>query len=375
MLGSRLMRLGGLAGVVLLVASCASATLLPDGRVLLVSTMGAKLFDPATGTLTDTGGPTSVRVANTWTQLPDGRLLAVGGSGAEGALNATAEVYDPETGAFAATGSLTEARSMHTATVLADGRVLVTGGGEISTTGEDKPPLSSAELWDPSTGTFTAAGSMTMPRGLHTATLLQDGTVLLAGGGEKGALDTAELFDPTTGSFTATGRLTSGRTLHTATLLADGRVLIVGGIGQEFDTSGSSDSGKPLRTAELYDPATGTFTETGKLVARRWMHSSTLLPDGRVLIVGGQREDMQSQLTAVEVYDPATGTFTEAGDLPVPYALHSALLLPDGRVLLAGGHTPEGSSDLSTMETYSGIYDPATGDYESVIDPPQGVFE
>jgi hypothetical protein len=260
---------------------------------------------------------------------------------------------------------------MHTATLLADGRVLVTGGGAISASGQEEPPLSSAELWDPATGTFTAAGSMTVPRGLHTATLLQDGTVLLVGGGEKDALDTAELFDPATGTFTATGSLTTGRGMHTATLLADGRVLIVGGIGGEFDLSGSSDSAKPLLSGELYDPATGTFTETGQLSTGRWMHTATLLQDGRVLIVGGSSADMQSPLTTAEVYDPATGTFTEAGDIPVPYALHSALLLPDGRVLLAGGANQAGSSDLSTVTLYSGIYDPATGSYESLIDPPE----
>ena len=371
MRGSRLMRLSALTGLLLLVASCTSVALLPDGRVLLVSATGAKLFDPATGTLTDTGGPSSLRVANTWTQLSDGRLLAVGGMGAEGTLDATAEVYDPATGAFAATGSLTEARSMHTATVLADGRVLVTGGGAISTTGEEKPPLSSAELWDPSTGTFTATGSMTAPRALHTATLLQDGTVLLAGGGEQGALDSAELFDPATGTFTATGSLTTGRGVHTATLLADGRVLIVGGIAGEIDLSGSGDSAKPLLTAEVYDPATGTFTETGELTTGRWMHTATPLQDGRVLIVGGTSADMQSPLTTVEVYDPATGTFTEAGDIPVPYAMHSALLLPDGRVLLVGGANQAGSSDLSTVTMYAGIFDPGTGSYESLIDPPE----
>ena len=203
---------------------------------------------------------------------------------------------------------------------------------------------------------------MTQPRALHTATLLQDGKVLLAGGGAMDALGTAELYDPATGTFTETGSLTTGRGMHTATLLTDGRVLIVGGIGGEFDVSGSSDSSKPLPTAELYDPATGTFTETGELNTARWMHSSTLLQDGRVLIVGGASADMQTQLTAVEVYDPATGTFTEAGDIPVPYALHSALLLPDGRVLLAGGANQTGSSDLSTLTMYSGIFDPATGE-------------
>jgi phosphatidylserine/phosphatidylglycerophosphate/cardiolipin synthase-like enzyme len=366
------MRLGGLAGLVLLVASCTSVALLPDGRVLLVSPAGAKLFDPVTGTITDTGSPTSLRVANTWTQLPDGRLLAVGGMDADGALSATAEVFDPATSSFAATGSLTEPRSMHTATVLADGRVLVTGGGAISPAGEQEPALISAEIWDPSTGTFSAAGSMTMPRALHTATLLQDGRVLLAGGSEK-ALDSAELFDPATGTFTATGSLAKGRGMHTATPLADGRVLLVGGIGGDLDLSGSGDSGKPLPIAEVYDPATGTFTETGKLTSRRWMHSSTLLQDGRVLIVGGVSTDMQSQLTAVEIYDPATGTFTEAGDLPVPYALHSALLLPDGRVLLAGGANQSGAGDLSTMTMYSGIYEPATGDYEPLIDLPEAL--
>ena len=172
---------------------------------------------------------------------------------------------------------------------------------------------------------------------------------------------TAELFDPATGTFTQTGSLSTGRGVHTATLLQDGRVLIAGGIAGEFDLSGSGDSAKPLPTAELYDPATGTFTETGELNTARWMHSATLLQDGRVLIVGGTSADMQTPLTTVEVYDPATGTFTESEDIPVPYAMHSALLLPDGRVLLAGSANQTGSSDLSTLTVYSGILDPATG--------------
>jgi hypothetical protein len=151
------------------------------------------------------------------------------------------------------TGSMTTTRDLYTA-LLADGRVLVAGG-------YDSPyaPLASADLYDPKTGTFSPTGSMAGARGLHTATLLSDGRVLIAGGGPWGSmlltasyLASAELYDPKTGTFSPTGSLATARAWHTATLLADGRVVIAGGAGSAF-----------LASAELYDPKTGTFSPTG----------------------------------------------------------------------------------------------------------------
>jgi hypothetical protein len=149
---------------------------------------------------------------------------------------------------------MTTTRFFHTATLLADGRVLVAGGYD-----SHYAPLASADLYDPKTGTFSPTGSMAGARGLHTATLLSDGRVLIAGGGPWGSmlltasyLASAELYDPKTGTFSPTGSLATARAWHTATLLADGRVVIAGGAGSAF-----------LASAELYDPKTGTFSPTG----------------------------------------------------------------------------------------------------------------
>src|SRR5256885_2138709 len=197
-------------------------------------------------------------------------------------------------GTFLPVGPMTAARSQHTATRLMDGRVLITGGvGESAV-------LSSAELYDPSNGTFAAIGSMTVARRMHTATLLRDGRVLIAGNA------TAGIYDPTSGTFTPTGSLLEDQGGQTATLLADGNVLIAGG---ELTTAAYYPS---AARAELYDPATGTFSfasgyaEAGTQYASGgpvWPTAS-LLEDGRVLIVGENPP---------EIYDPASGTFSITG--------------------------------------------------------------
>jgi WD40 repeat protein len=300
---------------------------------------------------------------DTATVLVDGRVLTTT------TCDTTVQLYDPATGTFTPTGSLAEVRSGKTATLLRDGRVLIVGGFNCSDGGQ-AGGAASAELYDPATGTFTATGSMGASRASHTATLLADGRVLVTGGktadspadslgimlasyrtaatGESNVLASAEVYDPATGTFSPTGSMRYFRDGHTATLLRDGRVLVVGGGGEGYDS----------RTeVELYDPATGAFSDAGPLKHGRWLQTATLLDDGRVLIAGG-RSPEGSTYASTELYDPATGRFSPAGSMHASRQQHSATLLPNGRVLVTGGYKSDGSTwdVLSAAE----LYDPET---------------
>ena len=181
-------------------------------------------------------------------------------------------------GGFIDSGSLNTARDTHTATLLNNGMVLIVGGEE------GAAPVASAELYNPATGTFTQTGSLNVGRWAHTATLLGNGMVLIAGGFNSGtgaALSSAELYDPSSGTFTMTGSLSGARGFHTATLLSSGLVLLAGG-------ESASGVGTILATAELYNRSTGTFTPTGNMNLDRAFHTSTLLSSGEVLVAGGK---------------------------------------------------------------------------------------
>jgi len=201
---------------------------------------------------TAAGGMLTPRFLQTATLLPDGRVLVAGGEDACGAALASAELYDPRTGSWTPTGSMVAPRADHTATLLPDGRVLVAGGTDLApasgASADTTGPAASAELYDPRTGSWTATGSMVGQHVMHTATLLPDGRVLVAGG-TSGPAASAELYDPRTRSWTATGSMLTPRRSHTATLMPDGRVLVVGGLGYGWILPDS---------AELYDPGSGS---------------------------------------------------------------------------------------------------------------------
>jgi hypothetical protein len=241
---------------------------------------------------------------------------------------------------FRPTGAMKDARSGHTATLLKNGKVLVAGGSNCFFGYYyyfSSCSLSAAELYDPASGTFASTGNMSTRRSFQTATLLPNGRALVAGGFNGGA--SAELYDPATGTFTDTGSMMVGRASHTATLLSNGKVLIAGGVGVS----------SALATAELYDPATGTFSTTGSMASPRSGHSATLLSNGKVIIAGG--DSGSGTLGSAELYDPVSGTFAATGSLTNARRNHAAALLANGNVLLVGG-SGSPNSPLATAEIY-----------------------
>ena len=309
-----------------------------------VSSSPSRPVSPSAGTpkWTVTGGMIEDRFQDTATLLSDGKVLVAGGVHAtkdpQGVL-ASAELYDPSSGSWTATGNMPTPRQFHTATLLPDGKVLVAGGtGSNNVTGSNSA-LASAELYDPRSGSWTATGNMVTPRMFQTATLLPDGMVLVAGGtadpgGDTGGggppLASAELYDPNSGSWTATGNMVTPRTDFTATLLPDGKVLVAGGL----------HSGVLAAAAELYDPGNGSWTATASMVTPRADFTATLLPDGKVLVAGGSGSN--GPLASAELYDPGSRSWTATGDMVTPpRQSHTATLLPDGKVLVAGGFATE----------------------------------
>jgi hypothetical protein len=262
--------------------------LLGDGRVLTLGTWDAEVYDPSTGGFSLAGPETSSHDGGAVVLLLDGRVLAIGGSVDDVAefSGAKVDIYDPTTGKFTRTGSMKTGRDSFTATRVRDGRVLVAGGETQDT--DAGQVYSSAEIYDPATGKWSLTGSMTTPRDEATATLLDNGKVLVTGGEDDDGniLASAELYDPTTGKFTKTGSMSIARSRQTAALLRDGRVLIAGG----------STADDPTDTAEIYDPSLGTFSQTGSMTVARWIPSAVTLPDSSVLVVGSADTPISADL-------------------------------------------------------------------------------
>jgi N-acetylneuraminic acid mutarotase len=230
-----------------------------------------------------------------------------------------------------------EARAGHTATLLRDGRVLVAGGA-IDPDGDHV--LASAEVYDPRSGSWVATGKMSVARSRHSATLLADGTVLVAAGigtfvnpVDSRSLAAAELYDPRSGRWSTVPKLAAARFGHTSTLLRNGNVLVVGG---------SPGFGQLLASAELYDTGSRSWTAAARTIETRDAHTATLLTDGTVLVTGGHVGSVP--LASAELYDPGVGSWLATARMITPRQDHTATLLSDGRVLVAGG--PEGNAEL-----------------------------
>jgi len=315
-----------------------TATLLPNGKVLIAGgqTPGccvkplifssAELYDPSTGSFSATGEMTTPRSGHTATLLPNGKVLIAGGP--------TAELYDPATGTFSATGNMVKG-SGGTPILLEDGTVLIAHG-------RFGPNPATAELYDPVTGTFSGTGDQLVIccGGTPTAALVPDGRVLLVI-----CCTEAQLYDPASGAFSLTDSLTD-RTRRIygegfgAAALTNGTVLFTGG----YSDLGFTSLGAELY--ELYDSSSGSFRPTGNMTTARFYHTVTPLSDGTVLIAGGVNDFARPTIvipasTTAEIYDPATGTFSRTGDMTNEHIVHTATLLLDGRVLLTGGYTSE----------------------------------
>ena len=350
-----------------------SATLLKDGRVLIAGgnfygPPNAELYDPATGTFTPVGNMIRGGIP---VLLPNGRVLFLSSTGVE--------LFDPSTGIFTdtAVGNLSEYKGGGTATLLNNGKILITGG----TNGESACCAIAADpvVYDPSTQMFSLAGpyadtgapSISATYGAGTsglafapATLLPNGKVLIS------SESAAELYDPVSNTFSLTASMTAvaegGKPTsiygRTATLLPTGNVLVTGGLPIGYDTAYFS----LLSSAELYVPSAGMFALAGDMALTRWSHAATLLADGTVLITGGAIDNFDNTSPIAELYDPITGMFSLTGRLNSGRRDHQATLLQDGRVLITGGTVQNAYLDVSVPASAE-IYTPLTGLWQQTI--------
>ena len=318
-----------------------TATLLPDGRVLIAgsgpedSQDQTEIYDPASGQFTPGPDMSVARRGQKAVALEDGRVLIISGFSGLFETHDSVDIFDPTTDTISPAAPIATARSAFAVTRLADGRVLVTGGAVPAR-------IASAEIYDPVTDSWASAGEMSVSRVTHTSTLLADGRVLIAtsAGLFPNLRAFAEIYDPATGDFTPTGNLNVPRHQHTATLILDGTVLIAGGSSEALGDN-------LVASVERYDPATGLWTELTAMLRERRFHSASLLADGRVLFVGGLPSEANTERYITSAATGGARSEEVAGVVGATRNGHTVTTLPDGRVLLAGGDS-DGTAELFT---------------------------
>ena len=364
-----------------------TATLLQDGTVLVTAgapttQSTAEIYDPRTGTFTFTGSLAVGRSRFPAVLLPDGQVLVIGGVMSSGIRTAACEIYNPQTGAWSPRAPMNVVRGDHTATLLRDGRVLVVGGSTAANV-----YTNSVEIYDPGLDTWTLVQPLNESRGDHTATLLNDSRVLVAAGNRTTVLQTAEIYDVGLDTWTNTPNMNQIHNRTSATLLRDGRVLMAPGssgtiseyydvgLDQWFPTAGNVQiprsetatvllpNGKVLLvgggdgtgTAELFDPATDTWSTTAATANEIFGPTATLLPSGQVLLTGGVATQ------TAEVFDPEAEMWVAPAptDMAFQRRLHTATLLPNGKVLVTGGFSNGNKAEL---------YDPAANSFSAALD-------
>lgn len=285
-------------------------------------------------------------------KLKDGKVLIIGGFDGNNAISMI-EIFDPNTNSICFIGNMHEPRFVHSATLLNNGLVLIAGGF-------NQDFLNTAEIYNPADNTCTYTNNLNTKRDNIVATLLNDGNVLITGGDnnesdELGYMSSAEIFNPNTNEFYFTGNMDVGRVYHTATLLNNGNVLITGGL------AANSYSVSYLISAELYNPTAGTFSYIGNMNICRSQHTATLLNDGRVLLTGGCIG--KNAIDSAEIFEPDTNTFSLINNpMNVPRYGHKATLLNNGMVLISGGYS--GSERLSSVE----LFNPKTNIFVKIED-------
>lgn len=341
------MRRALLAFGLLLLGTIAGAV---ETKAAPITTRGAGAWSTAASLITG-------RENQTATLLRNGNLLVVGGLDGRGVPLASAELYDPKTNRWTAAGAMATTRLDHTATLLANGKVLVAGGIRGSIPSDT---LASAEIYDPASNSWSDAAPMIDSRSRHTATLLGDGRVLVVGGfsvkiGERGLVvgqpGDAEVYDPRTNRWSPTPPMARYRREHTATLLSDGRVLVAG-----------SQDDLTFNSAEIYDPNSNRWLEAAPMTSGRALHSAVRLANGDVLVVGGISQGQNSpaiELASAEIYHPSTNRWTAVASMTQARTSETTTLLGDGRVLVLGAGFARGRPEL---------YDPSRNSW-SVVGP------